>query len=127
MNLMGVEETAFREFNSNNMRDFNEYVQNKPLAKDNVYSIASVLMQRSQSPILKATGLKLGEITSKPYYDNAHDGLFSPQECSLEAWGKNRHLLTFEADVLNMIGVGNIPPAELKKFTTEFLINRELS
>lgn len=125
LTLLGVEQSAFREFDTNNMRDMNEYLENHPLFKDNVYSINSSLQQRSQSPILRTTGLKLTELTSKPFFDNSSDGLYTPEECKLQVKQQNRHLLTFEADILNMVGVGNVPPAELQNFTTDFLISRE--
>lgn len=108
------------------MRDMNEYLERQALFRDNVYSIGSALQQRSQSPILRASGLKLGELTSKPFTDNASDGLYAAHECRLSVGGQSRHLLTFEADVLNMVGVGNLPPAELQTFATDFLISREL-
>jgi hypothetical protein len=122
---LGIEETAFREFDRHNMRDFNEFVEGSPLFQDNTFSVNSAISQRTQCPLLRETGLKLGDLYNKPFYHNVHDGLYTQDECQLRVQAKNRHLLTFEADLISMVGMGNQPPAELNNFATEFLINRE--
>lgn len=125
LTVLGIEEVAFREFSTHTMRDFNEYVENSAHFKDNTFSINSTINQRNQCPILRDTGLKLGDLYDKPYYHNAHDGLYTSEECKLKVKSHDRHLLTFEADLINMVGMGNQPPTELGNFVKEFLINRE--
>lgn len=122
---MGIEEAAFREFNTHSMRDLNEYMENSPHFADIAFSINSTINQRNQCPVLRDSGLKLGELYDKEFYHNAHDGLYTTDECKLRVGNQNRHLLTFESDIINMVGMGNQPPSELKNFATEFLINRE--
>jgi hypothetical protein len=125
LTILGIEATAFREFSTHTMKDFNEYMENSSNFRDNTFSLNSTINQRGQCPILRDTGLKLGELFDKPYYHNAHDGLYTTDECKLKVKSQDRHLLTFEADLVNMVGMGNQPPTELANFTTEFLINRE--
>ena len=59
------------------------------------------------------------------YVDESNDGLFGRKETHLKLNGKERNLLTFEADVINMMGLGNIVPENLSGFIRDFLINKE--
>jgi hypothetical protein len=42
-----------------------------------------------------------------------------------EMGDKRRNMLVFEADIINMMGLGSMQPAALHGFIRDFLINRE--
>ena len=79
----------------------------------------------SVSPLLKKTSKLVLECLNTPYADVANDGIFASVECKHKLGNNFRHALTFEADLINMLGLGNVPPENLSAFLRDFLINRE--
>ena len=77
------------------------------------------------SPILKKTSRVVVDCLSTPYADVANDGIYSAQECKHKLGSSYKHILTFEADIFNMLGLGNVPPENLEPFLRDFLINRQ--
>lgn len=77
------------------------------------------------SPVLAATGRILNQTNNKAFGDHSNDGLYLHHECKYSLVDQDRNLATFECDLVNSIGLGNLPNKETLNFIKEFFINRE--
>jgi hypothetical protein len=85
----------------------------------------SVIDKKIVSPILEQTSNFATAAKNRPFEDKSNDGIFSINECMYEMGDKRRNMLVFEADIINMMGLGSMQPAALHGFIRDFLINRE--